>query len=142
MPTNPFEPPKKSDKRDGFPLPPRGTMGSMMDERWNNFFHAWLLGTTLGGMALNYWLASALKHRATARNGVAAFFVALPIYAVLPYPVNSWIIQAYDVPQEYQESVGYFVGPFMLAFIALPAALFVFYRPSFRQHQSASTVSP
>jgi hypothetical protein len=114
----------------------------MMDERWNNFFHIWMLGTTLGGMALNYWLASAFKRRATARNSVAAFFVALLIYAVLSYPVRLWIIKRYDVPQEYQESVGYFVCPFMLAFVGLPAALFVFYRPSFRRHQAASTVSP
>jgi hypothetical protein len=107
--------------------------GGMMDERWNNFFYAWMLGTTLGGMVLNYCLAGALKRRATARNGIAAFVVGLLAQWGLGLPVILWIIRTYDVSQEYQESVGYFVGPFVLAFIAFPAALFVFYRPSFRR---------
>jgi len=114
----------------------------MMDERWTNFFYAWILGSSLGGMALNCWLAGAFKRRATARNGVAAFVVGLLVQWGLGMPVIFWIVRAYHVSQEYQESVGYFVGPFVLAFIAFPTALFVFYRPSFRQQKSASTLIP
>jgi hypothetical protein len=116
-----------------------------MNDDWNSFFHVWILTMTVGGTGLNYWLAGMLKRRATSApetHWMAALVVGFLLYGFLPWPINRLIIQTYDVPQANQESVGYFVGPFVLAFIAFPAALFVLHRPSFRRLKSASTFSP